>query len=125
MEFRTVLSPSTSGTVYSRKRKSDSLEQESNVELISVTPLVPANYQGKVIHLVSKHKDLCAAHNEQCIYQRNSVISPLAPAALRIAQCTEDEEEEEYTPYEDVAFEDFSESPYNRLDLAYDEVHYE
>ncbi|KJH46228.1 zinc finger, C2H2 type [Dictyocaulus viviparus] len=42
--------------------------------------------KGKTVHLMSKHKELYLLHNEQCVYQQLPVISPFAPAAIRIAQ---------------------------------------
>ncbi|KAL6726788.1 hypothetical protein Aduo_008722 [Ancylostoma duodenale] len=67
------------------------------------------NVKGKVIHLVSKHKALCASHNEQCLHQRFPVISPLAPAAIRLTHYSAcEDEDEESNAYEDVVFEDLS-----------------
>ncbi|WKY02327.1 hypothetical protein Q1695_015958 [Nippostrongylus brasiliensis] len=60
--------------------------------------------KGKTIHLTSKHKDLCLMHNDQCIHQRLPVISPHAPAAMRILQFANDREVEEEDTYEDVPF---------------------
>ncbi|PIO73623.1 hypothetical protein TELCIR_04396 [Teladorsagia circumcincta] len=59
--------------------------------------------KGKTIHLMSKHKNLCLSHNEQCMYQRLPVISPLAPAALRLLQFA-DESVADGGPYEEVAY---------------------
>ncbi|CAJ0598994.1 unnamed protein product [Cylicocyclus nassatus] len=84
------------------------------------------NVKGKIIHLVSKHKTLCAAHNEQCLHQRTAVISPLAPAAMRIAQCSGEEEEvDEPITYENVPFEDLSGTTYIETDLDYEDAQYD
>uniref|UniRef100_A0A1I7XAA4 C2H2-type domain-containing protein n=1 Tax=Heterorhabditis bacteriophora TaxID=37862 RepID=A0A1I7XAA4_HETBA len=42
------------------------------------------NVKGKTVHLTTKHRDLCMEHNQQCLQQRNVVISPHAPAAMRL-----------------------------------------
>lgn len=67
------------------------------------------NAKGKTIHLNSKHKELSLSHNEQCLYQRQPVISPLAPAAMRMMQVADDEEPEEGV-CEEVLYSDYDES---------------
>uniref|UniRef100_A0A183FJW0 Pecanex-like protein n=1 Tax=Heligmosomoides polygyrus TaxID=6339 RepID=A0A183FJW0_HELPZ len=59
--------------------------------LYTLTELYLCRFQGKTIHLNSKHKELSLSHNEQCLYQRQPVISPLAPAAMRMMQVADDE----------------------------------
>ncbi|ETN74387.1 hypothetical protein NECAME_04066 [Necator americanus] len=82
--------------------------------------------KGKVIHLVSKHKDLCSSHNEQCLHQRLPVISPLAPAAMRLAQYSGGEEEDdESNTYEEVAFDDFSANSSIAVELSGEKVGYD
>ncbi|CAI4230775.1 unnamed protein product [Auanema sp. JU1783] len=40
--------------------------------------------KGRNAHLMSKHRNLAAEHNSQCLEQRDTIISPLAPAAQRL-----------------------------------------
>nr|CDJ95310.1 Protein R144.3, isoform b [Haemonchus contortus] len=68
--------------------------------------------KGKTIHLMGRHKDLSVSHNEQCMHQRLPVISPLAPAALRLMQFA-DERVGDRDLYVEAAYNGYSESSSN------------
>ncbi|KAK6057271.1 hypothetical protein COOONC_05213 [Cooperia oncophora] len=77
--------------------------------------------KGKTIHLTSKHKALSVSHNEQCMYQRLPVISPLAPAAMRLLQFA-DEGVTDGDAYDEVAYNGYDRGGSNGQVIADDGV---